>query len=280
MNFTGTMNDSQMFAAVHTSSLFGGAVGNLSSLGAAGSKVASELALELGLGDATITWHTARDCWAEGVFWLALVGATLGKIGNEVTALMRTEVAEVFEASGPQRGSSSTMPQKRNPVITPILIAASSRLRDLVPSQLSAMIQDHERATAGQSLEWLVIPEAFVLASGSFRSARDLLQGITVDKARMLSNLEMNGGLLMSESVMMGLAPKIGRDHAHELVTTAAAKAISNHRPLHEELLESSEIMKILTSSELNNLLEPKNYLGSTQQMIDAILAKIKLPKE
>ena len=252
---------------------YGGAVGNLSTLGAAGSKVASALAKELDLAEAPITWHTARDGWAEAVFWLALVGSTLAKIGTEVATLMRSEVAEVREPYQPGRGASSTMPQKRNPIACPILIAAATRLRDAVPSQLTAMIQEHERSIAGQPTEWLVLPDAFVLASGAFRRARDLLSGLEIDVARMRVNLEHGNGLLMAESVMMGLAPKLGRGRAHSLVTAAANLAIERGTTLRDQLTRDAEVMNWLSASELDQLLEPANYLGSTQTMIDAVLA-------
>jgi 3-carboxy-cis,cis-muconate cycloisomerase len=252
---------------------YGGAVGNLSTLGADGAKVVAALAKELGLVEPPITWHTARDGWAEAVFWLALVGATLGKIGTEVATLMRSEVAEVSEPYQPGRGASSTMPQKRNPITCPILIAAATRLRDAVPSQLTAMIQEHERSVAGQPTEWLVIPEAFVLASGALRQARELLSGLEIDAARMRANLDLGNGLLMAESVMMGLAPKMGRGRAHNLVSAAANRAIEQGTPLRDQLITDADVMQWLSEAELDQLLEPANYLGSTQTMIAAVLA-------
>lgn len=252
---------------------FGGAVGNLSTLGKDGAQVVAALAEELQLVEPPIAWHTARDGWAEAIFWLALLGATLGKVGTEVATLMRSEVAEVREAYQPGRGGSSTMPQKRNPIACPILIAAATRLREAVPSQLTAMIQEHERAVAGQPTEWLVIPEAFVLASGALRQARDLLSGLEIDAKHMRANLDLGSGLLMAESVMMGLAPKIGRGRAHGLVSTAANRAIEQATPLRDQLINDVDVMQWLSESALEHLLEPANYLGSTQTMIDAVLS-------
>lgn len=258
---------------------YGGAVGNLATLGGEGDKVVTALARELDLVEPSITWHTARDGWAEAVFWLALVGASLGKIATEVATLMRSEVAEVREPYQPGRGASSTMPQKRNPIACPILIAIATRLRDSVPSQLNAMIQEHERSVAGQPMEWLVIPEAFVLASGALRHARELLSGLEVDAVRMRKNLELGDGLLMAESVMMGLAPKIGRGCAHELVSAAANRAIEQATSMREQLVADGQVMQWLSESELDKLLEPASYLGSTQTMIDAVLNNYRLMK-
>jgi 3-carboxy-cis,cis-muconate cycloisomerase len=165
------------------------------------------------------------------------------------------------------------MPQKRNPISCPILIAAATRLRDAVPTQLSAMIQEHERSVAGQPTEWLVIPEAFMLASGALRHARDLLSGLEVDAERMRANLDLGYGLLMSEAVMMGLAPKIGRGQAHTLVAAAANRAIDQGTTLREQLIIDEAVMQWLSEADLDQLLDPANYLGSTQTMIDAVLA-------
>ncbi len=253
---------------------FGGAVGTLATLGDQGTAVVRELAKELGLGVPPISWHTARDGWADVVFWLALVATTLGKIASEIAMLMRTEVNEVREPYQPGRGGSSTMPQKRNPIACPPMIAIAHRVRDLVPSQLTAMIQEHERAVATQPLEWLVIPEAFILTSGSLKHAHSSLADLEVDADRMKQNLNLDGGLLMAESVMMGLAPKIGRGQAHEIVSAAANRAIDEKCSLRTALLDDAKIMELVSVEEIDRLLDPGNYLGSAQAMIDAVLER------
>lgn len=254
---------------------FGGAVGTLSTLDKEGLKVLSTLSEDLGLAEPAISWHTSRDGWAELIFWMALVTSSLTKIATEVSTLMRTEVDEVREPFTPGRGGSSTMPQKRNPVSCPIIIAIGHRMRDLVPSQLTAMIQDHERAVATQPLEWLVIPEAFVLASGSLRHAKFLLAGLTVNAATMRANLEIGGGLLMSEAVMMGVARAIGRGKAHDLVGSASARAIDGGITLKEALLADEELMVLLTEADIMRMLDPINYTGVAGEMVDRVLAKV-----
>ena len=251
---------------------YGGAVGNLSALGDDGYKVVAVLAQELDLVEPPITWHTSRDGLAEIIYWLASLGSTLGKIGNEVAALMSSEIAEVREPYQPGRGASSTMPQKRNPIVCPIIIAASIRLRDVVPSQLTAMVQDHERAVAGQPIEWLVIPEAFILASGVLYHAKEMLEGLEVDAERMRKNLALDKDFLMSESVMMRLAPKIGRGQAHKLVSESSNRAIEQGTSMREQLVNDERVMKWISESVLNDLLQPSNYLGSTKIMINKVI--------
>ncbi len=253
---------------------YGGAVGTLSTLGKDGISVLQALSSELDLEEPPISWHTARDGWAELIFTLGMIGTTLGKIGNEVSTLMRTEVDEVREPYVQGKGGSSTMPQKRNPTSCPILIAIAHRLRDAVGPMLESMMQEHERGVASQPTEWLVIPEVFVLLSGSLKHARSVLEGLEVDAERMRANLDIGGGFLMAESVMMGLAPKIGRQEAHELVSKVARGGREAGQTLRESLLDDVQIMKHLTEKDVDRLLDPSNYLGCAGEMIDRVLAK------
>lgn len=254
---------------------FGGAVGTLATLDKDGLDVLRVLSKELRLEEPAISWHTARDGWAEIVFWLSMVCTTFTKIASEVSTLMRTEVNEVREPFIAGRGGSSTMPQKRNPVSCPLIIAIGNRMRDCVATQLTAMVQLHERDVATQPLEWLVMPDAFVLASGCLKHSKDVLCGLTVDVEKMKQNLEMGGGLLMSEAVMMGLAPKVGRGKAHDLVGLASASAIDNGTTLKTAILQTDSIMEHLSEVEVDELLNPLNYTGVASEMIDRVLAKV-----
>lgn len=252
----------------------GGAVGTLATLGHDGLAVQQAMMAELGLGVPAITWHTARDGWAEMVNWLVLVTSTLGKVATEIATLMRTEVNEVREPYQTGRGSSSTLPQKRNPIACPRIIAIAHRMREFSGAQFSAMIQEHERAVGAMPIEWMVIPEAFMLASGSLAQSLEILTDLDVDAQQMRANLDIGGGLLMAEAVMMGIAPIIGRNQAHELVFAAAGRANDAGRTLREELLNDPAVMQHITNEQLDNLLDPANYTGSAGAMVDAVVAR------
>jgi 3-carboxy-cis,cis-muconate cycloisomerase len=254
---------------------FGGAVGTLATLGDRGLDVVKELSQELELEEPAISWHTSRDGWAEAIFWIAMVGTTLAKIANEVATLMRTEVDEVREPYESGKGGSSTMPQKRNPVACPIIMSIGNKLRESLSSQLAAMVQEHERSVSAMPLEWLTIPEAFVLLSGSLQHAIPMLEELQVDKNKMLKNLTMGGGLLMAEAVMMGIAPKIGRNHAHDLVFGAAGKAWDKGMTLREALIDDERIREHLSLDEIDKLIDPVNYIGSADNMIERVLRKV-----
>jgi 3-carboxy-cis,cis-muconate cycloisomerase len=253
---------------------FAGAAGTLASLGDKGLPVHDALIDELGLGKAAMPWHVARDGLAETVSFLALVGGSLGKIATDVMLMMQTEVAEAFEPFVQGRGSSSTMPQKRNPISCELIVAASKIVRQNAGLMLDAMLADHERATGPWHLEWVALPEAFIASSGALRQARFMLEGLIVDAGRMRRNLDITGGLIVAEAVMMALAKHTGRQLAHDVVYGACRAALDKGTTLLSELERDKEVTKHLDRAELTTLTDPVNYLGSTQTMIDRALGR------
>jgi 3-carboxy-cis,cis-muconate cycloisomerase len=252
---------------------FGGAAGTLSSLGKNGLKTQVELAKELKLAQPEIAWHTVHDRIAEVGCFLGLVTGICGKIAFDVKLMMQTEVEEVYEPFHEGRGSSSTMPQKRNPISCVYITAQSAVVRTQVTALLNAMEQDHERATGQWEIEWIVLPEIFVLTAGCLAQTRFLLGGLQVDEKKMRANLDITKGLIVSEAVMMGLGPSLGRQRAHDLVYDICRKVITTGRPLAELLAEDAEISKHMSRAELVKLCDPANYLGQAGEMVDRVLA-------
>ena len=185
----------------------GGAVGTLASLGDRGLDVRAAYARALGLAEPDITWHVARDGLVEMVQTLAVICGALGKIGYDVMILMATEIGEVFEPFSSHRGASSTMPQKRNPISSEILLANAKISRDAASLMLDAMVQDLERATGPWHAEWMALPQVCLLTAGSLAQAQFMLSGLIVEQAAMKRNLNSTRGLIVAEAVMMGLAP-------------------------------------------------------------------------
>src|SRR5258707_3982287 len=253
---------------------FGGAAGTLASLGADGLAVQEGLMAELGLGQPDIAWHTARDRIAEVGCFLGLVTGTLGKIATDVKLLMQTEVGEVFEPYAKNRGSSSTMPQKRNPISCNYMHACVGMVRQLVAALLDAMVEDHERSTGPWEIEWIAVPEIFLLTAGALQQARTLLAGLEVDAARMRANLEITQGQISTEAVMMGLAPYLGRQRAHDLVYDISRQASVSGRSLLDLLAENEEISASLDRAALAKLLDPAEYLGLSGEMVDRVLER------
>ena len=251
----------------------GGAAGTLASLGERGIEVRRAYAGELGLRDPEITWHVARDSLVEIVQFLGLLSGSLGKIGFDVMLMMMTELGEVFEPFALHRGSSSTMPQKRNPISSEILVANAKAVRQHTGLMLDAMVQDFERATGPWHVEWMALPESFMLTAGALKQARFLLEGLVVDKERMQKNLEATRGLIVAEAVMMGLAPHLGRTTAHDVVYAACRHALEQDRSLLDILSNNPSITKALSPEQLATLCSPSNYLGVAREMIDRVLS-------
>jgi 3-carboxy-cis,cis-muconate cycloisomerase len=254
---------------------FGGAVGTLASLGDGreGLAAVAELARELGLAEPVITWHVARDTIAETVQFLALLGGSMAKVADDVMLMSATEFGEAAEPAAPGRGSSSTMPQKRNPISCGLIIAAARALRQQAGLALDAMLSSFERTASAWHLEWIAVPEAFGYAAGAMNQSVFLAGGLTVDARGMARNLGLTHGLIVAEAVMMGLAPYIGRNEAHDLVSEACREAIEHDRPLYDVLVETKEVAEPLGAEKLKALTDPANYLGSAQAMVDRVLA-------
>ena len=253
---------------------FAGAAGTLASLETGAMETQADLCAELGLAQPVIAWHTVRDTVAEVGTFLGLVGGTLGKISMDVKLMMQTEVGEVYEPYAHGRGSSSTMPQKRNPISSCYIHAQISVLRQHAAAMLDAMVADHERSTGPWEIEWIVLPEAFCLLAGALAQSRSVIEGLEVDAKRMRANLDMTHGLVVSEAVMMGLAPYIGREYAHDLVYDICRVAIKEERPLLDLLAENATITAHVSREQLAAMCDPAAYLGQSGVMVDRVLAQ------
>jgi len=253
---------------------FAGASGTLASIEVGGLETQAGLMQELGLGQPDIAWHTIRDNIAEVGCFLGLVTGTLGKLSTDIKLMMQTEVGEVYEPYAHGRGSSSTMPQKRNPISSCYIHACAGVVRQHVAALLDANVADHERSTGPWEIEWIVLPEAFCLAAGALAQSRFVLEGLEVDEQRMRANLELTNGLVVSEAVMMGLGPYLGREYAHDLVYDICRVAIQENRPLLDLLVENPEISAHMNREQLGKLCDPANYLGLSGEMVDRVLRK------
>jgi 3-carboxy-cis,cis-muconate cycloisomerase len=252
---------------------FAGAAGTLASLETGAMETQAGLCAELGLKQPVIAWHTIRDNIAETGALLGLIGGTLGKLSMDVKLMMQTEVGEVFEPYHHGRGSSSTMPQKRNPIASCYIHAAISVVRQHAAALMDAMVADHERSTGPWEIEWIVLPEAFCLIAGALKQSRAVLEGLEVDAEAMRRNIDMTGGLVMSEAVMMGLGPFIGREFAHDLVYDLCRESLASKKPLIDLLAAHPEIKRHVDRAALERMLDPANYLGQSGVMVDRVLA-------
>lgn len=253
---------------------FGGASGTLAALGEQALPIAKALAEELQLTLPEQPWHTQRDRIVEFGAVLGLIAGSLGKFGRDISLLMQTEAAEVFEPAAPGKGGSSTMPHKRNPVGAAVLIGAATRVPGLVSTLFSAMPQEHERSLGLWHAEWETLPEICCLVSGSLQQARLLADGLEVDAARMARNLELTQGLVLAEAVSIVLAQRVGRDTAHHLLEQCCKRAVAEQRHLRAVLADEPQVTAELSGAELDDLLNPAHYLGQARVWVERAVAE------
>jgi len=256
---------------------FAGAAGTLASLGTKGFEVQEAMADELGLGVPATTWHVARDGFAEAVNLLALITGSLGKIALDIMIMASTEFAEVAEPFVKGRGASSTMPQKRNPISSELMLAASKAVRQHAGLMVDAMVQDFERATGPWHAEWIAIPESFILTAGALHQAKFALGGLVVNTGQMKHNLGLTKGLIVAEAVMMSMAPHIGRQQAHDIVYDACRAVNEQGGTLADALAALPAVTEHFDRAAIDRMTDPANYLGLAPDMVDRAVALSKV---
>jgi 3-carboxy-cis,cis-muconate cycloisomerase len=264
---------------------FGGAAGTLAALGDDGPRVAALLATELGLPAPPLPWHTDRLRVLELAAALAGVDSVLSKIARDVTLLAQTEVAEIREGTGapgdtssPQRGGSSAMPNKQNPVAAIAILGCAKRAPGLLATLAAAGEQEHQRAAGAWHAEWEPLADLLTVTGSAASWAADLLGGLIVDPARMSANLAAARGLPLAEHVTSLLAGTLGRAAAHDLVAEAGARAVAAGIPLRDVLLgerKSAEQLEAagITSGQIDAARDPAGYLGAAGEFTGAALA-------
>lgn len=266
----------RLHAAICQSSVlqFGGAVGTLASLGKAGQGVSAELARILNLREPELPWHTQRDRLVELVQVLALLTGSLAKFARDIALLMQAEVGEASESPSGDRGGSSTMPHKHNPVACAAVLAAHTKMPALASTMLHAMPQEHERGLGLWQAEWDIVPEAFRIAAAAVEYSVEIAEGLVINASRMQANFDALLGTTLSEAVSAELAPKIGRPEAHALLRNASDRALREKRNLGDVLKEMPEALQHLTKEDINRLMNPHAYLGSAQRFIANVLGE------
>jgi len=253
---------------------FGGAAGTLAALGDKGLAVVQALADELKLGVPIMPWHVQRDCFVEFGGWLSLVTGSLAKMAQDVILMAQTEVGEVGESAEEGRGGSSTMPQKSNPITSELIVAAARMNASLLSALHNAQIQEHERGTHGWQLEWLTLPQMSQLTGGALKHGAYLTKNLQVDAQAMRSNIARANDVILAESAVFSLARAMPRGEAEELVKRACAVAVAETQPLIAVVEKLAGDSVKPGTVDWQALAKPENYLGATQQLIDAVLAQ------
>lgn len=249
-----------------------GAVCTYASMGNLGSMIEARALSSLGLNTPNIGWQSARDRFSEYGSVIALISGTLGKIGNEFYNLMRTEINEVEEPFSEGKIGSTTMPHKRNPAALEGLASLTAPLLKSVALIHESMKVEHERDAMSWRAEWIALPEINLYISAQLQTALTILRGLKVNSDRMLANLLMQNGLLLSEKVMFEIGKRLGKQTAHHLVYHCAMQAFEQNRAFKDVLLDDPLLNKEFSVAELDSWLEPINYLGSAPEKVQQVI--------
>jgi 3-carboxy-cis,cis-muconate cycloisomerase len=247
--------------------MLGGGAGTYASLGKEGPPVQEGIARRLGFGSMKVPARTIGDHLAENICLLGLLAATCGKIGREIYTLMKTEFGEVEEPVPPGTVGSSTMPQKRNPKLCQDIIAAAAEIRSTVPLALEAMMTEHEADRTTSVMMDAAEARASIATGDMLARLVEVLRGLRLDPERMRANLDLGGGLIMAEAVMLDLGKTIGRQHAHDVVYDAAMAAAVEHKSFADLLAADPRVTAHLDARQIAALLDPTAYTGLCAEM-------------
>ena len=249
-----------------------GAVGTQAGLGEHAEKIQELVTKRLGLKAAEIsTQIVQRDRYAELICIYAMIASSLENFATEIRELQRPEIAEVFEAfEASNQVGSSTMPHKQNPETCERVCGLARIVRSLSTPALEDMITWHERDLTQSSAERFVLPESNILLDYILSLMCNIVANLRVDKERMIQNLSLTQGRAMSESVMMTLAKRgVNRQEAHELLRKLTIQSASEKRDFKQVLLQNKLVNSKLTEKEIDQALDPKNYLGTAAKQAE-----------
>lgn len=253
---------------------FGGAVGTMASLGGAGLAVRDNMMVRLGLEIPKIAWYNSRDRHTEYVTTLAMICGTLGKLGNEVYIGQKTEVNEMAVGFSPDKVGSSTMPHKRNPFVPARLSGFGRMARSIVVDAYTVMESTNERDTRSLRMEPYFMERISSLTDAALDTAIDLFTYIEIREKSFEKNLNILGGLIYTEALMMHFANKFGRIEAHDILHDIAQEAVAEGKNFVDKLLENAKVMENFTKEELLSLMNPAKYIGLSEHFTDVVTRK------
>ena len=255
-----------------------GAVGTGAALGKNFFQIQEMVMEDLGLTyEPAATQVVGRDRYTELVCLIANIATSLERYGTEVRNLQRSEIAEAAEPFDVKKQvGSSTMAQKRNPMMSENVCGLARIVRSMVTPTFESQVLWHERDLSNSSAERFVLPHIFVLLDEMFHKMNEVFSGLTVNSDRMLKNIESSRGLVMAESVMMKMTEfGVGRQDAHEIVRSSSMIAEDEDRQLVDVLLENKELTKMMPEAEIRSAMDPANYTGGAKEIVDKMVAEV-----
>lgn len=263
----------ERFYAEELAIQFGGAAGTLAALGDSGVEVGRRVAAIVGLAFPGLPWHSQRTRIAQLGGSLSLVIGSLAKMAFDIALAGQAEVGELSEEQG-SGGGSSALPQKVNPVGPIVVNACFRRMQGLLPVLYGCMLAENERGAGEWPAEWETIRDLLNITGTSAQRSAMTLANLVIDEEKMLHNLELSRGNVMSERVLTRLSERLGRAAAHDLVREAAKLSTQNQSTLHEELRKFDVFRDSFSVDQTLELFDPLTYLGSAQTFIDNALER------
>ncbi len=249
---------------------FGGAAGTLAVYGQRGPELYQALGRRLKLRPPVAPWHAQRDRLVEFANWLSLTTGSLAKLAGDVVLLSQTEVGELSETAEQERGGSSSMPHKHNPIASEVILAAAQSNAAALSAMHRALVQEHERGTHGSQLEWLTLPQMIALTAAALHKAVSLGERLVVNQDRMSENLQASQGVVLAEAVRTALSSKLAAAEAEALVREASRAAQIEKRHLLEIVRERTDLQL-----DWERLSDESAHLGACQWFIDRVLESV-----
>ncbi len=255
-----------------------GAVGTQAAFADKGMKIQELVMKDLGLGSVLVSNQVIqRDRHAEYMLDLALIAETLNKIATEIRNLQRTEIGEVSEGFREKQVGSSTMPHKRNPIYAERVCGLSRVIKANAIVSLDNIPLWHERDLTNSSPERIIFPEACILTDYILNVSIDLINDLVFDYKAIERNLNLSGGKIMAENLMIKLVEKgMGRQVAHELLRTIAMESHDKEKSFRDLLVKNKDIGKYLNVKEIDAALNPKNYIGTAVEQVERAIKELK----
>jgi adenylosuccinate lyase len=252
-----------------------GAIGTGAAMGEDALELQERVMANLGLGyELAATQIVCRDRYAELVCLMSMMVTSCERYATEVRNLQRSEIMEVAEAfDAKKQVGSSTMAQKRNPVISENICGLARIVRSFVTPSMENMVLWHERDLTNSSAERFILPHVMVLTDEILAKMDTVMRNLKVYPENMRRNLDSAQGMIMAEPVMMALTAKgMGRQDAHEILRTASLQSEEKKVGLKETLLADKRVKKLMTKKEIDKIMDPANYLGKTGEVVDLVV--------
>ena len=248
-----------------------GATGTMATFGGKGRKLQKMVMDGLGLKSAEVSNQVVqRDRHAQVIFTLALIAASLEKIAKEFRNLQRNEIQEIAEPFGKKQVGSSTMPQKRNPHKSERICSIARLVRANVAVAMENIALEHERDLTNSANERFIFADSFILTDYMLSEMNKILEGLVFFPENIERNLQLTGGAVLSERIMIALVGKgMGRQEAHELMRTCNVEAFEGKKRLSDVLAAQKEVAKLFGKAELEKMLDPHTYIGEAVEIVE-----------